>query len=497
MNTEIYKNKDGDIVLKTNDPYVPSLLESEYRNWEYITWKKEWGLVTKKVKIYKGRKKTDGYGNYYYIIHRGWAAYLLGALKDRVSPEDFHELKMNTLLVPNYRTAPFKELRDYQNEDVLYLLKYRVGLMTVNTGYGKTQVIATLTNYAHKTLKKNVLLVCPSNKARDELVKRCKNAFGLDVEVDSKRQTGLLDCMITTGLTNSKRSKTQEFLDLLAKYDWVLVDEVEYTINPGGELIYENVKQAEVFYGFSGTADKSGGRVITFKDGLSSEVVAENKDLIKFFGPSLIHRLPLERDINNIIVRTNALDNLTIPEDKNSNIYMELMNTIWTTPAVCEIIVKLIKRYPMMFIPINNLVGIINKWIEDYWKYKFRILLICGRGYVYYDTDGSETLLTLDEVCDYAREGKIDVMPSTSSGFRALDVPGLENILLVSGKVAGVVLQSIGRVARSKNMNIISLDSRGKKIPILTKSTEDRTTKMKEYYKYCNITDIDIEDYNL
>ena len=51
----------------------------------------------------------------------------------------------------------------------------------------KTQVIATLTNYAHEVLGKKVLLVCPTSKARDELVKRCKNVFGLEVSDCDKK----------------------------------------------------------------------------------------------------------------------------------------------------------------------------------------------------------------------------------------------------------------------------------------------------------------------
>jgi hypothetical protein len=66
----------------------------------------------------------------------------------------------------------------------------------------KTQVIATLTDYAY-SMGESVLLVTPGKKAQDELVKRCKSAFGLDIP----SKDGRLDCMITSGLKNRKDSK--------------------------------------------------------------------------------------------------------------------------------------------------------------------------------------------------------------------------------------------------------------------------------------------------
>jgi primosomal protein N' len=61
----------------------------------------------------------------------------------------------------------------------------------------KTQVIATLANYAYG-LGKKVLLVAPGKKALDELVKRCKNVFGLDIP----SKDGRIKAMITSGLLN-------------------------------------------------------------------------------------------------------------------------------------------------------------------------------------------------------------------------------------------------------------------------------------------------------
>ena len=53
--------------------------------------------------------------------------------------------------------------------------------------------------------------------------------------------------------------------------------------------------------------------------------------------------------------------------------------------------------------------------------------------YQYFDLDGSVKSLTLDEVCQYAKDDLIDVIPGTASSYRALDIPKLENIFLIQG----------------------------------------------------------------
>ena len=362
----------------------------------------------------------------------------------------------------------------------------------------KTQVIATLANYA-VSLGKSVLLVTPGTKAQDELVKRCKSVFGLDIP----SKDGKLGCIITSGLKNRKdykdpkgRAKIEEWL---RTFDWVLADEVEYTINDAGKFIYSNLSAKNV-YGFSGTSDKNFAEAITFENGLS-DVVLRNKDLISYFGQTLVYRAPVNKEIDDIQVETTAIDNIPFEAEDFSddgNVYMKVMTRIWTNPGICRVIVKIAKRFPLLFIPINNLANILTEWIDNWFIGTFRVLLICGEGYLYYDLQGNKTKLTLSEACNYVKAGKVDIVPATSSGYRALDLPLLSNILLVEGLKAGVVLQSIGRIARSDHMNIITLQSlKGKKIPVYSKSDEARKDLYKTYYRHCKIVSSEINEINL
>lgn len=488
------------LVLITDDLSLHYFLETRTKQWGYISWKKKWGWVERLIKIYDNTLKNSnqGDGTFRYEVGLGWTAYILGIFKDKMGKDDYDRILKEVILSESYRTAPFPNLRDYQNDDILFLLKYKIGLMVVNTGYGKTESIATLTNYAYSALGKKILIVTPSNKARDEIIKRCDVRFGLKVSSKDDDLNGKLDCIITSGLKLSKKYREpDEFKKMLAGYDWVLVDEVEYTINDGGEFLFSNCTGADHFYGFSGTADKYNAKILSFANGLKDEAVTNNRNLIKYFGPALVYRLPLNIDISRVSVKTAAFDELHIDHEEieeSGNVYLTIMNNIWTDPDICEAIVRVVKKYPRTFIPINNLNFIIDEWIKNYFIGRFRILLVSGAGYTYFDLNGEVTKLTLKESCEYIKDGKVDVIPSTSSGFRALDFPNLENILLIQGKIAGTVLQSIGRVARGHHMNIITLDpiKKSKKIPVYSNSAMERDQMIKDYYKYCEIEEINV-----
>lgn len=495
------------LVILTDDGSVKYFLETRQKEWTYNPFKKQWGWMDKITKIYEPGVHSLPGGIFRYEVGLGWCCFILNTLENRISNENRESILKEVVAADFYRNTPFPNLRDYQNEDVLFLLRYKMGLVTVNTGYGKSQIIATLANYFHEALGKKVLLVCPSSKAREELVKRCKDVFNLSVSDKDKKFNGHLDCLITSGLINSKKYKDpdlrKEFKKVLGEYDVVLVDEVEYTMNEAGFFLFDSITGVENLYGFSGTSDKVGGECITFVNGLS-EVVLRNKDLVKYFGPSLVFRMPINIKVNMTYVKTMSLDNLRLDKakmDSSGNLYQECMNQIWTDDGVCKTICRIIDHYPMLYIPINSLNSIIHNWIENYWKGKYRILLICGKGdwsktgYIYYDSSGNTTDLTLEECCEKAIKGEIDVIPGTSSSFRALDIPKLDNMLLIQSKYAGNLLQQVGRVARGSTMNIITpLPFGDRKIPVYSKGMVKRDEMIKGYYKYGEISEIVINE---
>lgn len=444
LNIVVDKNINR-IKLYTDDPSVKCMLEFKQKENKYIPWIKKWRTVETITKIYEEKRPQPVNGIWNFTVKLGWASYIANVFCNFITQEEYMGV-LGSIMADSYITTPFPNLRDHQNADILHLLKYKLGLFTVYTGYGKTESIATLTNFAY-SLGKKVLIVTPGSKARDEIVKRCKTRFNLDIP----NKDLSLNCLITQGMINSKRYKdpleAAKFKTLLSQYDWVLADEVEYTINPGGDYIYDALTGCERFYGFSGSADKVGGECISFAQGIT-DVVIRNKDLVGRFGPSLVHRMPTNLSIDNIVIKTLTLNNISfsdIDREEDNNVYMTIMTKIWVDPEVSKLVVKIAKKYPKLYIPINNLVSILNEWINNYWIGVFRILLVCGEGYIYYDINGNRINLTLQEAWDYINNDLVDIIPSTSAGFRALDLPKLDSALIVSGNLAGQVLQQIGK----------------------------------------------------
>ena len=266
-------------------------------------------------------------------------------------------------------------------------------------------------------------------------------------------------------------------------------------MSPGGYKILDLCTNANIRYGFSGTADKIGGKMINFSEGLTN-VVTDNSDLIGYFGQALVFRLATHLNVNMIYIKTRCFNNIEFTEEdftNEDNIYLNILTKTWMDENVCNFITKIIPYYPKLFIPVNNLSDIISNWINNYWIGKYRILLISGAGYIYYDINGNRSNLDLTEACNKISNNEVDVIPSTSSGYRALDLPGLKNILLIQGKIGGVVLQSVGRVARGTDTNVINLlpDS---VVPIYSKGIRNRSKMIKEYYKYCNINVINKDE---
>lgn len=427
-----------------------------------------------------------------YKFKLGWGVYIINQIRDKLTPDGIDTIT-KTLYSEGYRTQPFPNLLDYQNQDVLHLLKYKYGLFSCYTSYGKTETIVTLLKYLYEETSMKILLLVPSTKCRDELVKRGKcERFNIDIPSKDKR----IDLIVTNGVSASKRftdpTQLVETRKYLETFDCILSDEVEYTMSPGGCRVLDMCINTKLRYGFSGTADKIGGKMITFANGMN-DVVAQNATLVSYYGQALVFRLATDLNVNMIYIKSNCFNWLKFSEDDFSsegNVYLNVLTRTWTNRTVCKFITRIIPYYPALFIPINNLANIISNWIDNYWRDKYRILLISGAGYTYYVPGEDPVTLNLPEACEKINNNEVDVIPSTSSGYRALDLPGLTNILLIQGKIGGVVLQSIGRVARGKTTNIISIvpDRNDVCIPIYSKGVWNRAKMIRDYYKYCNIT---------
>lgn len=124
------------IFLTTNDNRIRSLLTVERFEKGYSPFTRKLGMVKKTYKIFDKRPKDLNNGMTLFEFSLGWVSYFARILKGIVPDDEYNQL-VSSICTVNSRTIPFQELRDYQNEDVLFMLKYKRGVCSVYTSYGK------------------------------------------------------------------------------------------------------------------------------------------------------------------------------------------------------------------------------------------------------------------------------------------------------------------------------------------------------------------------
>lgn len=128
----------GKIKVLTDSESIISLFKITLEEKSYSPWMKKWIMSKVTYKIYDNtRAKIGKSGTVELVFGLGWAAYLVNSLRPYVTESEINDILSGAVFSENPRLVPFKELRDYQNEDVLHVLKFKVGLFSCYTSYGK------------------------------------------------------------------------------------------------------------------------------------------------------------------------------------------------------------------------------------------------------------------------------------------------------------------------------------------------------------------------
>ena len=136
MYLDIFVDKSvNKIIIITDDPSVKYLLQVTREETKYLPWRRKWGTQKITTKLYDRKKKLPN-GIEAFEVGLGWSGYLASMFKPYMTSEQYNALLSDAIYSENYRDIPFRELRQYQNEDILQVLKYRRGLLSCYTSYG-------------------------------------------------------------------------------------------------------------------------------------------------------------------------------------------------------------------------------------------------------------------------------------------------------------------------------------------------------------------------
>jgi hypothetical protein len=452
-----------------------------------------------------------------FTFQTGYASYVYNEFYNQLSDSDRNKLEY--LIFPKDDIkVNFNNLFDYQNEDLNQLLRVRRGIFQTYTGYGKSEVIASLANYIGNTLKQKVLIVTATRVSLEELKSRFRSRFNLEFD------DGYIDKSSNINIININgylRSYSYDPSDTYWSCPmWILADEVENCCTETSMEFFENIPNIIRMYGFSATADKQMAEPLLSRipnefynsdevKGLKNlgrfeyrhklvslenqykynirTALGRNKYLVGFFSNSAVFRKPSKFDIKIINISTTiSNDSLSQP---SSYQYDQIISSLFTDDKVCKLIESIAYKVGLIFIPMFRL-QIIDYWLEHYFrKHDYITAVICGRGIELYDGGEFQDYITLDELKILVKLGSVNLILGTKSSYNSMDLPQLNRSLLLYSKAANIVIQAIGRTARPGKFEIYSITPY-KYIPIYTKDLNNRLNLIKKYYSDCNIVEV-------
>lgn len=443
------------------------------------------------------RKEFDDYlydrvenGNEF-IFKIGFCSFLLNRYRGCMDEDSIRILEgeINTNL-PNYF---LDGLREDQMNDLNSLLKSKRGLFQCYTSYGKTEVIANLVNLIVKNRKEKVLILTASNQSKETVQERLSEKFDIDLKDFSyDSEVNLIN--INGFFRSSKYNPDSPYW---GEVKWVLADEVEHCVNDTIKNVYNSILSGvEYMYGFSATTDKKEAKPI----GNCSEsydieymnTVGRNKDLVRYFSCTSVYRKPTRFSIELINVKS-SLSFDGIGYDNNYE-YSEIIYELFTDESFCKLLEKICMSQDLIYVPMLRL-QVIDYWIKNYFKREeYYVMTICSRGFsIYCNGELVSDKLKLSDVSYMINEGMINLIIGTRSSYNSLDFPRLNKVVTLYSKTANVVLQTIGRAARSGSFKVYNI-STYKNIPIYTNDSRKRIKLIKDYYSNSNIKEIEVDE---
>lgn len=112
-----------------------------------------------------------------FIFQIGYASFILNEFYNQLSSRD-REL-LESVIFSDLELPKFSNLYDYQNQDLKQLVLVKRGMFQCYTGYGKSEIIATLANYIANELHEKVLIVTAGQTALNELKHRLSKLFNI------------------------------------------------------------------------------------------------------------------------------------------------------------------------------------------------------------------------------------------------------------------------------------------------------------------------------
>lgn len=468
------------IDLEKNSMVVPKRIFDTYL-FRYETKDMRWNFYRKKMEFYTRVEEiwTEINGEYYIPI--GLSTYLYNSASN-LTDADRQFLK-SLIYNDEVLITDTMHLNEEQSESLRSITRFKRNILSVYTGWGKTELASVFAENLLKNLEGNILVIGSKNSIIDEIKSRMekKGIYESSYFDDQQR----LNVINPNGLVNSNFYKDGNTEEWMKSVRCVIMDEVDRFSDSATEVL-DTVERngCEYFYGMSATAEKKDARRIPADKSLK---LIMNPSVVKIagkFSHSAVYILPSNFKIDLVEVKSGRLDTRYMKELVKENIMAydliyeyatskEYMKFMRFTMSKCKPLI------PMFF------TTVIDEWIKEF-KDK-TIIYLSGAGYRIFVGGEYVEHVDLDDLKRIIVSEDFDAIFTTDSGFTAIDFPGnLKNVILSVGTSASDIIQYIGRVSRSRSFRIwyATFDN---KVPGYSNKQHTQLKLLDSYYKRCDV----------
>lgn len=358
-------------------------------------------------------------------------------LKDMGVEVDASELN-EKLGPPVYSDLGQMFLRPEQYEFLKKAMRLWSGVLSLPTAYGKNVMIVYLC-MCSEIRNKNILICAPSYSIVDEIKQRFER-YGIPISTDMSESSKIWAINPVGFMARKDIDQYQSWLD---NVDMLIVDECDTVTNSLEDLIVNRLPNAKIHLGFSATVDKLNGANLT-KIRNFNNLRGETVKILKYFGPAIVHKTPSK--VIRIVESDIAFGNY-----QNLWSYDKCVNQVWHSPRMVPYLKACIEdnnKYARstILIPFTNRGHVAHLLLEPRLK-KFSIAMWTASGIRFNDRE-EEPNSGLERVKELVNNHEIDVLLTTSVGFKGVDITELKSVMFITGSSYGSVTQILGRVFR-------------------------------------------------
>jgi hypothetical protein len=312
------------------------------------------------------------------------------------------------------------------------------GVIQLPTGFGKSMfIVAVADSYKGEG---NILITVPFNSIKEELISRFDSiGIGVSSGFDPNNKINIINAV---GYCNSNNYDDPIVSEWMSKVDLLEIDECENLNDSLLKLLDNKLVNCKYIYGMSASSDKI--------DGIKFD--KNNEDLFKlnessywitaYVGFSIAYKKPTKKVDLHIIKSTFGAKRM--PWSEFMDFRQSIKNVVDHENFIPCLKLALENKRQILFIPINEIkTG--EKIYDIVEKLGYDPILWSASGGI----KSNHNLNSYDDIKNYCKTNKVDVLMASKVGFLGIDIPELSDCMLIQGTQFNTIVQPIGRVMRN------------------------------------------------